>query len=247
MKKSNLVPPEAVRVWRGFRSPELKIKDFFDKLSTVFVPATVELQTPIGLSAYIPTIPGGVENKPATVPDETAILYWNSQQTYKDGFKTLAVRTYTLTHGAVYTGESRADFPTFYTGKLELNKPSFLVDKPADWMNGNVNHLVAEIPENMSAIEFTTKVESIVSSIQKGGTIEGGVVCVGPEYIVYWELGDVKSNGFKQLEELVQWKLSVNPKPTSLTDGLWEDWPGMDIKPGNGFNMQFERNSKEYV
>ncbi len=247
MKKPHLVPPQAVRVWRGYRSPELNINDFFHRLSTVFVPATVEMQTPIGLSAYIPTIPGGMTGKPSSVPDETAILYWDSQETYKNGFKTLAVRTYTLTHGSVYTKESRADFPTLFSGNLIENEPSFLIDKPADWMNGNVHHLVAAKPETMSSDVFCAKVTAIITSIQENKSIAGGVVCIGEDYIVYWELSKEKSKGFIALENLVSWKLIANPNPTSLTDGLWEVWPGMDIKPGNSFNMQFERNSLEYA
>src|SRR5680860_419069 len=127
-----LSPPNAVRVWRGFKSPALSQDDFFKRLSTVFVPATVEMQTRIGLDVYIPTIPGGLADKPAIVPDETAILFWNSQDTYHDGFKTLAVRTYTLTHGAVYTKESRADFPLLFAGELKVNQPYYLIDKPED-------------------------------------------------------------------------------------------------------------------
>ncbi|MDY8138718.1 hypothetical protein [Aquimarina sp. 2201CG5-10] len=245
MSKIHLVPPDAVRVWRGFRSPSLKISDFFERLSTVFVPATVEMQTKIGLASYIPTIPGGVENKPDTVPDETAILYWNSQDTYHDGFKTLAVRTYTLTHGSVYTSDSRADFPTFFKGTLQENEPCYLVDQPADWMNGNVNHIVGGKPPGMTSTEFAEKVASIVSQIQKEGKIDGGVVCVGPDYLVYWELGETLSSGYAELQALIDWKLCVNPKPTSLPKGLWEVWPGMDIKPGDGFNMQFKRNDHE--
>ena len=76
---------------------------------TVFVPSTVLMQIDIGLEGYIPSVLGGLEGKPDTVPDETAILFWESQQTYRDGFKTLAVRTYTLTHGAVYTAASGAE------------------------------------------------------------------------------------------------------------------------------------------
>jgi len=58
-KPSALVAPSAVRVWRGFRLPSLEIAQFYDKLGTVFVPATVLMQIDAGLHAYAPTVPAG--------------------------------------------------------------------------------------------------------------------------------------------------------------------------------------------
>jgi hypothetical protein len=83
-------PADAVRVWRGFRQPELTLDQFYDKLGSVFVPATVKLQVQAGLQTYVPTVLAGLPGKPDSVPDETAILFWESQQTYWDGFTTLA-------------------------------------------------------------------------------------------------------------------------------------------------------------
>src|SRR5579862_9270454 len=92
------VPPNAVRVWRGYKEPRLQLDQFYSKLGTVFVPSTVLMQINAGLYSYTPTVPAGLTGKPDMVPDETAILFWDSQETYWNGFNTLAVRTYTLTH-----------------------------------------------------------------------------------------------------------------------------------------------------
>lgn len=246
MSKHTPPPANAVRVWRGYRSPSLEVKDFYDKLSTVFVPATVEMQTPIGLCAYIPTIPCDLPGKPSSVPDETAILYWESQDTYHNGFNTLGVRTYTLTHGSVYTDQSRADFPTFFNGSLVSEQPCYLVEKAVDWMQGEVRHLVAAKPNELSTPVFQAEVSRIISEIQSEGVIDGGVVCAGDDYIVYWELGS-ESEGYKKLQALVGWNLAATPAPNTLTAKLWDDWPGMEIEPGSSFNMQFERDSYEYA
>ena len=58
---ANSIPANAVRVWRGFREPTLAQDDFFNRLETVFVPSTVEMQIKNGLDVYIPTIPCGEE------------------------------------------------------------------------------------------------------------------------------------------------------------------------------------------
>jgi len=235
------IPPDAVRVWRGFRSPDLAQADFFQRLSTVFVPATVEMQIEAGLDVYVPTIPCGLQNKPDTVPDETAILFWDSQQTYHDGFDTLAVRTYTLTHGAVYTKESRADFPSLFSGKLEADQPAYLFDRPADWMHGCVRHVIAGPPAGKPLEDFFGEVTRVVQGVQERGVAEGAIVCVGADYVVYWQLGGADDPAPSELAKLAGWSVTRDSKPTRLEKGLWEVWAGMAIQPGDSFNMQFQR------
>jgi hypothetical protein len=52
MNESIEIPPNAVRVWRGYRSSSLQVSDFFNKLGAVFIPAGVEMQIEAGLAAY---------------------------------------------------------------------------------------------------------------------------------------------------------------------------------------------------
>jgi hypothetical protein len=237
--------PNAVRVWRGFRSPEIDLPAFYQRLETVFVPSTVLMQIDIGLQAYIPTVLGGLPKKPDTVPDETAILFWESQQTYHDGFKTLAVRTYTLTHGAVYTPASGAEFPDGFSGELQANQPYSLVDRSADWMQGTVRHLVGARPEEVEPEDFHGRLAAVLA---KGTEADGGIVCAGDDYLVYWQLDLAQpAPGGGLLEELagqLAWSHSVAAEPTSLDVGLWEEWPGLPIEQGQSLNMQFERRSE---
>lgn len=232
------IPPDAVRVWRGFRQASLPQAEFFKRLGETFIPSTVEMQIQNGLDVYIPTIPCGLKNKPDTVPDETAILFWDSQQTYHDGFLTLAGRTYTLTHGGCYTPESRADFPILFSGKLALNTCYYLIDKSADWMHGNVHHLVAQAPK-----DGLQKYQEIIAGIQERGQVDGAIVCVGDDYIVYWQLNGEADPGFQELATASEWKLIREANPYHFPKGsaLWDKWPGMNVVPGDSFNMQFIR------
>jgi hypothetical protein len=141
------IPPDAVRVWRGFCHPTVEHADFLKRLGTVFVPAGVQMQISCGLDGYIPSVPAGLPGKPASVPDETAILFWDSQQTYHRAFGTLAARTYSLTHAAVYAPRSRADFPTAFAGEIITGQPYYLIDSPADWMHGQVQHFLGSRPD----------------------------------------------------------------------------------------------------
>ena len=238
MKKKFLIPPNAVRVWRGFKQAGLKQEEFFQRLGQTFIPATVEMQIQNGLDVYIPTIPCGMKNKPVTVPDETAILFWDSQQTYHDGFLTLAGRTYTLTHGGCYTPESRADFPELFNKKVALNTCYYLIDKSADWMHGKVKHLVAEFDSINQK-----KLINILEGIQNRGIVDGAIVCAGEKYLVYWQLNGEEDIGFNELGKLCKWTLNkdITPYHFPKKSALWDTWKGMEVQPGDAFNMQFIR------
>lgn len=235
------IPPDAVRVWRGYRDPKLPEAQFFDRLSTVFVPSTVQMQIANGLQGYLPTVPAALPGKPDGVPDETAILFWDSQQTYTDGFKTLAGRTYTLTHGAVYRPPSGADFPTLFSGSLVAEKPVYLINKKADWMKGTVRHLFGSRPAAVKPADFRAGIVQVLGGIQKGGGPQGAIACAGDDYLVYWTLDSPSSGDLDALVKLLEWSKLVTCGPAIVEAGLWNDWPGMNIKPGDSFNMQFQR------
>ena len=240
------IPPDAVRIWRGFRQPTLALQDFFDRLGQTFVPSTVEMQIENGLDVYIPAIPAGLEGKPSTVPDETAILFWDSQQTYHDGFNTLAGRTYTLTHGGVYTHASGANFPTLYGGELQMDTCYFLIDRSEDWMHGEVRHLVAAVPSGPTA-EVFGRYQEILNGIQARGAVAGAIVCVGASYIVYWDLNGAGDPGLEELASVSGWQKVLTPRPYTFpkSSGLWDKWPGMTIVSGDSFNMQFVRKFEQ--
>jgi hypothetical protein len=253
-RPSVLVAPSAVRVWRGFRLPDLELAQFYAKLGTVFVPATVLMQVDAGLHAYAPTVPAGLPGKPDTVPDETAILFWSSQATYWNGFTRLAVRTYTLTHNGVYltqNNQSRADFPVPFAGALTADQPVYLFEKPADWMHGAIAHLVAARPARLDPASFFGGVAKTLANIRETIALDGAIACVGNDYLVYWELGPLAPgakqgpSGIPLLQaQLTDWSQSFATAPTFLPIGLWDEWSGMDVRAGSSFNMQFKRRGE---
>jgi hypothetical protein len=249
----SLYAPNSVRVWRGFRLPALSVDQFCNKLGTVFVPATVKMQIDAGLQSYIPSIPAGLDAKPDAAPDETAILFWESPQTYWNGFTMLAVRTYTMTHGGCYVTEnnkSRADFPTFFAGKLAADQPVYLFEKQADWMHGFVNHIVGTRPAAQDPAAFLSAAAAALGKIQREIALDGAIACLGTDYLVYWELrsntpGDPQPpTGIPILQGMLDWNHFFAPAPTYLPIGLWDAWSGMNVGCGSSFNMQFEHRSK---
>jgi hypothetical protein len=242
------VAPGAVRVWRGFRAPAIDLPAFYERLNTVFVPATVLMQADAGLNVYIPTVVAGLPGKPDEVPDETAILFWDSQQTYSDGFRKLAVRTYTLTHGAVYTPSSGAGFPLAFAGELEADQPYRLAEHEAeheaDWMHGPVGHLIGARPADVDPVSFRAQIGEVLAAAQAREP-RAAIACAGNDYVVYWELKSGSPDGsaqlFAALAERTAWSHTVASQPATLDLGLWDDWPGMSIAPGDSLNLQFQR------
>jgi hypothetical protein len=247
--KPMLVSPDSVRVWRGFRLPGLELTEFYKKLGAVFIPATVLMQIQAGLHSYTPAIPAGIDGKPATVPDETAILFWETQNTYSEGFGLLAVRTYTLTHNGVYqtaNNQSRADFPIHFTGSLTTNTPVYLINQPADWMHGSIKHFIAARPTKLDTNAFVADVAKVLMEIQATKKLEGAIACISDDYFVYWELANASANqpnsGIPLLSSILsEWNHAFNPIPTDIPAGLWDQWKGLEVGQGSSFNMQFKR------
>jgi hypothetical protein len=236
------IHPNAVRVWRGYRDTEkMPLPDFFTKLGATFVPATVKMQVAIGLNCYLPSVPAGLPGKPDSVPDETAILFWDSQDTYTNGFKTLAVRTYTLTHNSVYRPPSGANFPTLFSGALTTEQPVFLFDKSADWMKGPVRHLLGSRKNGVTPGDFRASIAIALASVQKDAKMAGAIACASDDYLVYWELGEANAGSLNALTACLDWSKLVNCQPMAIDAGLWNEWPGMVINSGDSFNMQFQR------
>jgi len=249
-----LVAPDAVRVWRGFRLPDLAVDQFYGKLGTVFIPATVLMQVDAGLHSYTPTVPAGLAGKPDTVPDETAILFWESQATYWNGFGRLAVRTYTLTHNGVYVTQdhrSRADFPVLFTGPLTSDQPVHLFTAAADWMHGTISHFVAARPAALDVATFHAAIAQVLGTIQADVPLDGALACAGDDYLGYWELAPAAPGasqgptGVPMLQAaLTDWSHAFTPAPTFLPIGLWDEWSGMDVRAGSSFNLRFTRASE---
>ena len=244
------IPANAVRVWRGFRAPATSLESFYTLLGTVFVPATVQMQIQIGLDAYLPTVPAGLPDKPATVPDETAILFWDSQPTYLDGFNTLAVRTYTLTHGGVYdTTISGAQFPSLFAGELVKDQPCYLFDRPADWMHGTVRQWLIGRPPSIgwpptvSPQDFRSTYAAALAKLQSAAAVEGAIACAGDEYFVFWALGDAADAAVAELAAAGPTggpTRSRRPRPRSQP-ACGTPGQGCQSTSERRFNMQFKR------
>lgn len=240
------VAADSVHVWRGFRAPVKSYADFARFLGNVFVPACALLQPNAGLRAYLPSMPAQ-EGKPASVPDQTALMFWATKQAYTDAFNTVAVRAYTNLHGDVYdTSRSSAQFPVPFAGQVAPEQPYHLFDAPADWMLGTVRHLVGARPTAQPAAEFLDAVAAWAAGYQSAqpGGVDAALLCAGDDYVVFWEHRPGEDDGDRSslagLAALVTPYLDRTAEPLA-PEGLWENWAGWDLVVHDCANVQLRR------
>lgn len=239
LNKIKLGNPDAVRVWRGFRS-EKYISDqqkFANQLGAVFIPITVQLLEPLGLLAYIPTfISSGID----AVPDEIALVFYETQDDYYSITRNTVVgRAYGMLHGNIFNFKkaqlerSRSSFPLIYINKIELGNAYYLMDSKVNWRDGLTNIYVGLI-ENTANIDIVIKkLNSAILEMKKGcknnfKAINGSILYIEQNYLIYWEntLANVKNSEsvnllalFKMLTKSVYDGSAKNITVSSILEG----------------------------
>lgn len=244
------VRPDSVRVWRGYSLETPTKNKFHEKLRTTFIPGTPQFQAPLGLTAYLPAVlPADVPNG---LPDEIALVFYETQQDYNEAKDTIAGRAYSDLHGTVFSfappRRSTSDWPTIFAGALEREKPYFLFDKNVDWQSGNVNVLVASRGESSSEDQFLNDVTAEVAKIQAATLpgLDGAIVVVASDYFVYWEhWTDVESAKKSLIMDLAKDKvvnLSRSFESVAVPGKLHQAYEGLkEIVGGEALNVQFLR------
>lgn len=255
--KSYPVPPTAVYMWRGFMAPPpYTYQQFISFLGSVFVPACALLQPPIGLRAYITTfVPQ--KNKPANVPDQTALMFWATPQSHDLAKSTLAERMYENLHGATYdmkrssTPENPIALPADRKS-FSVEQPYYLYANDADWMLGKSHHVVGARPNHISPDDFQSSIFQWCSTFKDKAPagIDAALVCCGNDYAVAWVHATIPVRNFgsvlKDFASLVNVQLSIAPRSINLTAGLWNKWGGLDLTQlkNTSLNIQLNRPVK---
>ncbi|QSH41501.1 amidohydrolase family protein [Lentisphaerota bacterium ZTH] len=239
------VAPDSVRVWRGFQVSSLSRQNFKKELGSAFIPTAVQTQVPLGMTAYLPTVLP--DNKPEDMPDEIALVFYESQEVYKETFDTPVGRAYGLLHRAVFSKKSKSGFPKILKNELLCDQPYFLFSNHADWHNGETRVLCACRSKTQSVKSYLDSVYKWLRSIQKKtpAGLDAAIVCVGENSLIYWEHwhSDMAATGSRIPEITDSVDSIVNKSATPLQ--VPADWhcsyQGPAIKGGDSFNLQFLR------
>lgn len=119
----------SVRLWLGWRAvPYAKNDDGWDRfvthLSATFIPATWQVMRAHGLLTYVPSVLTSVTG--SCLPEEVALLCYSTPEAYNSRTKTVAGRSYSVMHEAIF------DFATEGRhSRSEWAKPSAQGDQPA--------------------------------------------------------------------------------------------------------------------
>lgn len=183
------VPPDAARVWSGFRLEGMTTKRFRETLADTFIPSTASLVPELGLNSYLPAILP--DDKPDSVPDEIALVYYESQDVYQAARNTLAGRIYAKLHGIAFAGwpQSWSDFPELLGKSVENEQPYYLFEEAIDWQRGVSRVLVATRKEADDDAAFRKAIYGALDRLRKKRPkgLENVVLSVKEGCLVWWE------------------------------------------------------------
>jgi len=240
------VPPDAVRVWRGFRLGSLGSQDFLTALGSIFIPATAQLQSLHGLTAYLPTVMP--LDKPSGVPDEVALVFYRTRQAYDDTELTVPGRACSSLHSTVFgVPPSEGSFPSALAESLKFDTPYYLFADQADWMTGFTQVFAGTRPAKMTALDFASGLFNFAKDLQQDRPkgLEGAVLHVTEDWALYWEhwTNQRASLGGRiaALPKLAAQILSQSHRAMPLSMKLTARDAGVTVKGGESFNIRFTR------
>ena len=248
------VPPDAVRVWRGYRRMNtanvpptpMSQQDFLAALGNIFIPATAELQRLYGLTAYLPTVMP--LDKPDGVPDEIALVFYESQQSYNDTKLTVLGRAYAALHATVFAlPQSESGFPSLLQHTLQFDQPYHLFKERADWQMGFTQVFVGARRDDTTPEQFAAGLFKYLDGTRRNCPkgLDGVVVCAREDWVLYWEHWKSEAASLhghiSDLPELADRVLLQPYVATSIPIELSKHYDGLKVEGGESFNTQFPR------
>lgn len=240
------VAPDAVRVWRGFRNTALGYEDFEKKLGSIFMPCAVAIQQPLGLTAYLPALLKS--DKPAPVPDEIALVFFEDEAIYKRMFSSAGGRAYALLHGTAFDGvRSKSGFPARFEGYLEAEKPLYLVDGKADWQTGTTQVFVGSRPDSLSPADFLAQLAQAATALRADLPVglDAAIVSPGADYVIWWHhwQGEPAADRSPRelLADLAEPQMDATAQDTKAPPTIFWESGGVALAEGDALNFVFPR------
>jgi len=138
-----LAEPPFYRFWRGFKREDLPAAEFHRRLVGEFMPATVKTHGHEGLQAYLVALPPAPPPASCTriVPDEIALVAYESEDTYRRLTQTPHGKAYQQKHWEIFAkGVSKSLVPRPFDlvtrREFKAEQAFDVLGTPVDWQQG---------------------------------------------------------------------------------------------------------------
>lgn len=197
------------------------------------------------MTAFLPTLLPA--DKPDAVPDEIALVFYESKKTHARTFESVAGRAARMLHRPLFEPGVRTDFPRRLGDELVADQPYYLVPGRADWYLGSCHVLVGTPAAGQDANSFRTGVLEILHDLksQPPPALGGAIVSVSDGYLVYWEHwaepGHENEGAVAGLSERVRVVLLKEARPAKIPADFDVPYDGLEIASGDCLNVRFVR------
>ena len=237
------VTADAVRVFRGWKVRSLPQNVFLEKLSTIFMPMTLQMQRLYGLTAYLPAVLP--EKKDSPLPDELALVFYRTQRAYHEAKRCVGGRAYGELHELVFEmGKSKSQFPELFAGKIEVDKAYHLFAKSVDWQKGSTRLYVGKRRSEVGENIFLDGVTRIARGVQSNpGSLDGVIFCPANDWVAWWERSakGPPETHFR-FSEIAEDVFNACARFLQVPVNLLRPYAGVALNPkGDFLNFQFER------
>lgn len=231
---------DAIRVWHGAIATTLSDESFLARFGAVFIPVTVVIRAGCGLQGCVPIVLAAIADRPSAVSAETALNFWESEDSYRRAFDTLAERVYTLTHGSIYDSARTA---ATFAGAFRLDAPVYLFDERADWMRGR-----AGISSELRRARPTLARSRPVCCRTSGARTRSPAASQSWVTTTYStgssstrQRTRSRSQGCRSSSRSVVGHGGSSQRPARSWAGAGNRGGGLEVRPGSSFNLQFAR------
>jgi hypothetical protein len=237
------VPADAVRVFRGRKNGRVKRSVFIEKLRTVFMPMTVQMQRLFGLTAYLPAILP--ETKSEGMPDEIALVFYQTQGAYHEAKRCVGGRSYSELHQLLFDMPATpSSFPEMFTGEVQLDKAYHLFPKSVDWQIGSARLYAGTRRSKLKEAGFLKRLGQVAAELQKvPGSLDAVIFCATNEWLVWWEHsseGTPEPN--TRFNEIAVEVFSPVARQVQVPGNLLRPYSGLTLNGrGDFLNTQFQR------
>ena len=219
----------------------------------VFIPATVQMTTPLGMTAYIPAVLPPSDN---ILPDEIALVFYESQQTYINAMRDKVTgRAYAAMHGTTFNFSndaeippSHSDFPRKYLGDLDFDQPYYLFDQSVDWQAGNTLVYAGLLKDSCHTLHIQQHLHKWLQGIctRDDKMLDGFVFMLNKHYLLCWQHSpspEKRIVGSDQLLDFFEPVLQQQAVNTPIPLNPITDYSGVNVRDGLCLNTQFVRRA----